>query len=449
VLVADDEDGIRRSLRKILELEGYRVLEAVDGIQAISLVREEQPDVAFLDIKMPECDGLEVLKTLEGHLGATAVVMISGHGTIQTALEATRLGAFDFLEKPLSRDRVVLAMRNAMQQSALKRENQLLRAEVSPKYQMIGQSAPFKALLEKLNKVGPTRASVLIRGETGTGKELMARALHDASGRRGRFVQVNCAAIPEELIESELFGHVKGAFTGAIRAQKGKFELADQGTLFLDEVADMSLKTQAKVLRVLQEGEVEPVGSHQTLSVDVRIIAATNKDLESMVQSGSFREDLLFRLNVIPLHSLPLRERREDIPLLIDHFCLQFARDNQRPLVPLSAEMVNFLHHQPFPGNIRELKNTVDRLLILGEHELSMSLKASHDEGDDTSENPLNSFFEAFPTLKAFRDEMERRYLSYHIDQCGGNLSKTADRIGTPRSNLYKKLEQFQIKPSG
>ena len=440
ILIVDDEESIRRSLEKIFVYEGYEVSLASNGQHALGFIQNQTPDVVFLDIKMPGMDGMEVLHQLNQLEFENPVVMISGHGSIQTAVDATRLGAFDFMEKPLQRDRVLLVCRNALEKKALLTENKMLMAEKEMPYNMIGEHPAFVELKNRLNKVAPTRATVLILGESGTGKELIARYIHHASRRRGRFVQVNCAAIPEDLIESELFGHVKGSFTGAISDQKGKFLYADKGSIFLDEVADMSLKTQAKVLRVLQEGEVEPVGGGNTFTVDTRVIAATNKDLENMVREGAFREDLFFRLNVVPVKSLPLRERKSDIPLLIEHFRRQFMEENGVKVPPFKLDTIQTLKSMGFKGNIRELKNTVERILILGEEELS-TIKPTNWGNSGGLEN----FFLGFTTLKKFKEETEKAFLLAKIKENMGNLSKTADAIDTPRSNLYKKIEQFEI----
>lgn len=440
ILIVDDEEAIRKSLEKIFLYEGYDVSLAANGKHAIGFVENQMPDVVFLDIKMSGMDGMDVLEKLQEMDFQNPVVMISGHGSIQTAVEATRLGAFDFLEKPLQRDRVLLVCRNALERQSLFSENKRLIAETEQPHQMIGEHHLFLDMKARLDKVAPTRATVLIQGESGTGKELIARYIHKSSGRQGRFVQVNCAAIPENLIESELFGHVKGAFTGASKDQKGKFFQADKGTIFLDEIADMSLKTQAKVLRVLQEGEVEPVGGNQTFKVDTRVLAATNKNLEQMVQEGEFREDLFFRLNVVPVNSLALRERKSDILLLIEHFRQQFIRENGVKVSPFSKETLEFLQGMSFKGNIRELKNTVERLLILGESELN-SIKPIVGQavpGDD-------SFFLRFSSLKQFKEETEKAFLKAKIKQHNGNLSRTAEAIDTPRSNLYKKIEQYGL----
>src|SRR5215204_5116740 len=366
ILVVDDEAEIRRSVRMILEYEGYDVQEASSGPEAIALVEREPPDLAFLDIKMGGMDGLETLQKIRQTNEALPVVIISGHGTVSTAVEATKLGAFDFIEKPLASERVLVTIRNALDQGRLRDENRSLKRAVEARHQMIGESASIRQIWDAIKRASPTTATVLLLGESGSGKELVARAIHRNSLRsRDRFVQVNCAAIPEELIESELFGHEKGSFTGATEKQIGKFEQADRGTIFLDEVGDMSPKTQAKVLRVLQEQEVERLGSARTIKVDVRVIAATNKDLEEAISRGEFREDLFFRLNVIPIVVPPLRERREDIPQLVHHFAKLMGEEHNLKPKKFEPAAMEALQRYRWRGNIRELRNTVERVLIM------------------------------------------------------------------------------------
>src|SRR5438132_1216946 len=366
VLVIDDEAAIRDSLRMTLEYEGYEFVGAATGQEGLTLAEREGPDLVLLDVKMPGMDGLEVLERLRSMNESLPVVVISGHGTISTAVEATKKGAFDFIEKPFASERVLVSLRNALDQRRLKDENRSLKKAVEIRHQMIGDSAALKQVMAAVGRAAPTNATVLIHGESGVGKELVARTIHRNSLRsRERFVQVNCAAIPEELIESELFGHEKGSFTGATEKQVGKFEQADRGTIFLDEVGDMSAKTQAKVLRVLQEGEVERLGSARTIKVDVRVIAATNKNLEEEIDRGHFREDLYFRLAVIPIHVPPLRERGEDIPVLIRHYLESFARENNMRSKRVTAAAMDALQRYRWKGNIRELRNTVERLFIM------------------------------------------------------------------------------------
>src|SRR5882762_3376741 len=366
ILVIDDEAAIRDSLRMTLEYEGYEFIGAATGQEGLALAEREAPDLVLLDVKMPGMDGIEVLERLRNMNEALPVVVVSGHGTISTAVEATKKGAFDFIEKPFASERVLVSLRNALDSRQLRDENRTLKKAVEIRHQMIGESAGLKQVMAAISRAAPTHATVLIQGESGVGKELVARTIHRNSLRsRERFVQVNCAAIPEELIESELFGHEKGSFTGATEKQVGKFEQADRGTIFLDEVGDMSAKTQAKVLRVLQEGEVERLGSARTIKVDVRVIAATNKDLEAEIERGTFREDLYFRLSVIPIRVPPLRDRREDIPTLVRHFVDIFSRESNRRPMRFSPAALDFMQKARWKGNIRELKNTVERLLIM------------------------------------------------------------------------------------
>jgi len=408
----------------------------------------------FVDIKMPGLDGLEVLSRLRTLNETLPVVVVSAHATTSTALEAGKLGAFRFIEKPLSKDYVIDAIREGLELGNLRRENRQLRTALEAKYQIIGETASLKHVMEQVRRAAPTSATVLILGESGVGKELVARAIHRNSLReKERFIQVNCAAIPEELIESELFGHERGAFTGATEKQTGKFELADKGTIFLDEIGDMSPKTQAKVLRVLQEGEVERLGSARTIKVDVRVIGATNKDLEEEIAAGRFREDLYFRLSVIPITVAPLRERLEDIPLLVQHFVALFGKENNRRPARFTPGAIDALKQARWRGNIRELRNLVERLLIMSDRDVI--------EGDDvrsvvrTDARPAAASAEtasvAAPsarpaTLREFKEVSERAFLAEKLREFGWNISKTAEVIDTPRSNLYKKLEQYNIK---
>ncbi len=453
ILVVDDEAAIRDSMRMILEYEGYEFIGAPTGQDAIASVERDAPDMVFLDIKMPGMDGLDVLSRIKNISDQLPVVMISGHGTVSTAVEATKLGAFDFIEKPLASDRVLLTIRNAIDQSRLRDENRSLRRAIEVRHEMVGSSPALKQIVDAVRRAAPTNATVLIQGESGVGKELVARMIHGNSlRRRERFVQVNCAAIPDELIESELFGHEKGSFTGATEKQIGKFEQADKGTIFLDEVGDMSLKTQAKVLRVLQEGEVERVGSAKTLKVDVRVIAATNKDLEKEIEKGNFREDLFFRLSVIPIFVPPLRERTEDIPILARHFVDLFSRENNFRPKRFTPAAVDALQRYRWKGNIRELRNTIERVIIMTSadaidvQDLPEPLRsearvpvAAGDGGGAPGGEPPG-------TLREFKETAERTFLVQKLRENGWNISKTAEAIGTPRSNLYKKLEQYNIR---
>jgi two-component system, NtrC family, nitrogen regulation response regulator NtrX len=447
ILVIDDESAIRDSLRMILEYEGYEVQGAATGHDGLALVDRDPPELVFLDIKMAGMDGLEVLQRLKAGHDTLPVVMISGHATVSTAVEATKLGAFDFIEKPLSTERVLVTVRNALDRLRLVDENVTLRKAQEVRHQLVGESAGLRGTLDAVKRAAPTSATVLITGESGVGKELVARAIHRNSLRaRERFIQVNCAAIPDDLIESELFGHEKGSFTGATEKQVGKFEQADRGTIFLDEVGDMSLKTQAKVLRVLQEGEVERLGSSRTIKVDVRVIAATNKDLEQEVEKGSFR------LNVIPIHVPPLRERAEDVPTLVRHFLDLLARENNvRPKRITEAALTGLQRHR-WRGNIRELRNTIERLVIMtpgdtiDAGDLPPMMARTLPEVRDVA-TPRGGEAEAAPagTLREHKELAERAFLVQKLRETGWNISKTADLIDTPRSNLYKKLEQYKI----
>jgi two-component system nitrogen regulation response regulator NtrX len=454
ILVIDDESAIRDSLKMMLEYEGYEFMGAATGQEGLALAERETPDLVLLDVKMPGMDGLEVLDRLRAMNEALPVVVVSGHGTISTAVEATKKGAFDFIEKPFASDRVLVSLRNALDQRQLRDENRTLKKAVEVRHQMIGDSAALKRVMASVSRAAPTNATVLIQGESGVGKELVARTIHRNSLRsRDRFVQVNCAAIPEELIESELFGHEKGSFTGATEKQVGKFEQADRGTIFLDEVGDMSAKTQAKVLRVLQEGEVERLGSSRTIKVDVRVIAATNKNLEEEIEKGTFREDLYFRLAVIPIHVPALRERPEDVPLLVRHYIETFSRENNTRPKRITQTALDALQRHRWKGNIRELRNTVERMIIMTGSDTidvadlpssvrnpaaAVSTANAHRSGGEAPETKAG-------TLREFKDVSERAYLVAKLRENGWNISKTAEVIDTPRSNLYKKLEQYHI----
>jgi two-component system nitrogen regulation response regulator NtrX len=446
ILVIDDEAEIRRSVRMILEYEGYEVLEASSGPEGVTMAERESPDLVFLDIKMPGMDGLEALQRIKASNETLPIVIISGHGTVSTAVEATKAGAFDFIEKPLASERVLVTIRNALDQTRLRDENKSLKRAAEVRHQMVGESQALRHVWDAIKRASPTNATVLLLGESGSGKELVARSIHRNSLRsRERFVQVNCAAIPEELIESELFGHEKGSFTGATEKQIGKFEQADHGTIFLDEVGDMSPKTQAKVLRVLQEGEVERLGSARTIKVDVRVIAATNKDLEAEIEKGTFREDLYFRLSVIPIRVPPLRDRREDIPALVKHFADLFRSDNNRRPQRFTPAALDYLQKARWKGNVRELKNTVERLIIMTPGDAIdvddlrdiVRIEQKAPASDNERERP--------GTLREFKESAERTFLVGKLRENNWNISKTAEVIGTPRSNLYKKLEQYGI----
>ena len=460
ILVIDDEVAIRESLRMILEYEDYQFVGAASGQEGLSLVQRDRPDLVLLDIKMPGMDGMEVLRKMRAIDETLPVVMISGHGTTATAVDAIRSGALDFLDKPLSSERVIVTLQNALRQSELRTENRELKLAMESKYEIGGKSPSLRKVLEAVQRAAPTNATVLLLGESGVGKELVARTIHRNSPRAGqRFVQVNCAAIPEELIESELFGHEKGSFTGATEKQIGKFEQADRGTIFLDEIGDMSQKTQAKVLRVLQEQEVERLGSARTIKVDVRVIAATNKNLEDAIQRAEFREDLYFRLNVIPIVVPPLRERRDDIPLLVQHFGKLTSDEHNVKPKKFDAGAMDALQRYRWRGNIRELRNTIERVMIMTPSDIVRADDLAREPaGADTSALSAGadtatsgaSVSEAPPpaagTLREFKDGAERAYLVHKLRENNWNISKTADVIDTPRSNLYKKLEQYGIK---
>jgi two-component system nitrogen regulation response regulator NtrX len=452
ILVIDDDAAIRDSLRMTLEYAGYELVGAATGQEGLALVERDQPDLVLLDIKMPGMDGMEVLTRLRAMNDALPVVMISGHGTTATAVEAIKKGAVDFLDKPFeSTDRLLVTIGNALDQGRLREENRTLKKAVEVRHQMIGETPALQQVMAAIGRAAPTNATVLIQGESGVGKELVARTIHRNSLRsRERFVQVNCAAIPEELIESELFGHEKGSFTGATEKQVGKFEQADKGTIFLDEVGDMSPKTQAKVLRVLQEGEVERLGSARTIKVDVRVIAATNKNLEEEIEKGNFREDLYFRLAVIPIFVPPLRERAEDIPLLVRRFMETFSRENNVRPKRISQAALELLQRHRWKGNIRELLNTVERLMIMTIGEtIDVADLPPNLRSPQASAAPVRGAVESdgahAGTLREFKDSAERAYLVARLRENGWNISRTAEVIDTPRSNLYKKLEQYQI----
>jgi two-component system nitrogen regulation response regulator NtrX len=442
VLIIDDEEAIRSSLKMIFEYEGYDCLLAANGPAGLAIASRESPDLVFLDIKMPQMDGLEVLKQLKAQDETLPVVILSGHGNVKTAVEATKLGAYDFIEKPPDTERILLVARNGLRERKLTDENKRLKLSFEDRYRMVGQSTTLEKVTEAIRRAAPTNATVLITGESGVGKEMVARAIHKNSLRKDEpFVQVNCAAIPEELIESELFGHEKGSFTGATEKQIGKFELAHKGTIFLDEVGDMSLRTQAKVLRVLQEGEVERIGSQKTIQVDVRVIAATNKNLEEQIEKGEFREDLYFRLSVIPVRVPALRERMEDIPALVQHFVKQFSAENNFRPKAVSPEAMDALRRHPWRGNVRELRNTIERLIIMSPQDTIRP-----EDLTDVLRKPAEGTPDSAGSLRDFKESVERQFLVQKLRENKWNISATATAIGTPRSNLYKKLEQYQIK---
>jgi two-component system, NtrC family, nitrogen regulation response regulator NtrX len=446
ILIVDDEAGVRSSLTGVLKDEGYTVEAVASGEACLDRLARGPVDLVVLDIWLPGMDGLATLQRLRERRADAAVVMISGHGNIESAVRAIKLGAYDFVEKPLSLEKTVLAVRNALRQRELEAENRALRATVDRRLVMVGDSYVMAQLREQVAMAAPTNGRVLIYGENGTGKELVARSIHAMSRRRsGPFIEVNCAAIPEELIESELFGHMKGAFTGAVADRRGKFELADGGTLFLDEIGDMSVKTQAKVLRALQEQVVEPLGGAASVKVDVRVIAATNKDLPAEIRDGRFREDLYFRLNVIPIFVPPLRDRDSDVPLLADHFMAEMAREYGRRLKKLDAQAAARLRAYHWPGNVRELRNLIERLIIMAPGEtIGLQDLAFLDGAADRPPGPPD---EALIPLHDARDRFERDYILRALAAQRGNISRTAEVLGVERSNLYRKMRAFGIAP--
>ncbi|HMW32539.1 MAG TPA: sigma-54 dependent transcriptional regulator [bacterium] len=448
VLIVDDEKNIRRTVEMILQ-DTYTVSTAESGREAFNILKEQPIDLVFLDLLMPEMNGIDVLKEIRTINPDTTVVMMSGHGTIENAVEAVKLGAYDFIEKPLTKEKLIIAAKNALERVSLKEENRILRQEVNKRFEMVGESPGMKEIKATISKISPTNARVLILGESGTGKELVARAIHDNSPRKSKpFIKVNCAAIPEELIESELFGAVKGAFTGAVADRDGKFVLADKGSIFLDEIGDMSLKVQAKVLRALQEGEFEKVGGTKTIKVDVRVIAATNKDLKEEVKKGMFREDLYFRLNVVPILMPPLRQRKADVPFLIQHFVKLCAAEGGLPEKTFSDEAMQTLSDYGWPGNIRELRNVVERTLILSltdivqREDLPRQILAA----ESTTAVATNLNYEDGKTLKDFKEEAEKQYIIQVLQKNNWNVSRTAEELDVERTNLHKKLKQYNIE---
>jgi len=450
ILVVDDERSIREALLQVFEYRDHEVRAAEDGPDALDAYAAFGPDVTFLDVKMPGMDGLEVLSRIRERDPLAVVVMISGHGTIDTAVEATRAGAFDFLEKPLDTDRLLVTLRNALEVRGLSAQVQRLSDEIEARHRIVGESPGIRAVLERIERVAPTDARVLITGENGTGKELVARAIHRISERReGPFVEVNCAAIPSELIESELFGHMKGSFTGAVRDRAGRFEQADGGTLFLDEVGDMSPAAQAKVLRALEEGVVTRVGGTEAVSVDVRVVAATNKDLSAEIEAGRFREDLFYRLNVVPIHVPPLRERREDIPALVAHFVELAVRNDRVPPRRFEDAALARLQRLDWPGNVRELRNTVERLLILASGDPIRAPDVDLLVSGQGGGGGLGGDLLSVESFQEFKEKAEQAYLLHKLRENDWNVSETARRIGMPRSNLYKKIERYGLVREG
>jgi two-component system nitrogen regulation response regulator NtrX len=450
ILIIDDEDSIRFSLDGILQDEGFRPVFASNGEEGLEKIREENPDLVLLDIWMPGIDGLETLQRAKEQWPELLVVMMSGHGTIETAVKALKMGAYDFIEKPLALEKVLLCVQNALKMGQLLEENRNLKARIAKDYEMIGESPPIAELKQQISIAAPTNGWVLITGENGTGKELVARAIHNLSNRREKpFVEVNCAAIPEDLIESELFGHEKGSFTGATTQRKGKFDLANEGTLFLDEIGDMSLKTQAKVLRILQERKFERVGGTRTIEVDVRVIAATNKNLEEEMQKGSFREDLFYRLNVLPFHVPSLRERREDIAPLVKHFLAHFSRQESREDKTMAPDAMKVLQNYSWPGNVRELKNLIERLVImtpgnkirLEDLPANLTSKQNSSFSSGLAGSALNA-----GNFREAKEEFEREYILRKLQENEWNISRTAEDIDLERSNLHRKIKTHGIE---
>ncbi len=446
ILVVDDEPGIRQSLTGVLEDEGYAAEAVGSGEACLEALPGENFELVLLDIWLPGVDGMEVLSRIQEipFLDRPVVVMISGHGSIEAAVKATKLGAFDFLEKPLSIEKVAVVVKNALDHRRLRLENSRLKADSDSHYRIIGESVSMKALRQQLALMAGTNGRVLIYGESGTGKELVAHAIHAMSPRASEpFIEVNCAAIPEELIESELFGHIKGSFTGAHEDKTGKFKKADGGTLFLDEVGDMSLRTQAKVLRALEEQRFEPVGASQSVQVDVRVVAATNKHLEDEIERGNFREDLFYRLNVIPFFVPPLRDRREDIPLLANHFLREFTTAYGRKPKELTPEAYRILTEYTWPGNVRELKNLIERIVILNPQ---VRVDARHIPLN-TARRPSDRPMDRFGSLQEVREAVEREYILRKLEETNGNVTRTAELLGLERSNLYRKMKTLGIGP--
>jgi two-component system nitrogen regulation response regulator NtrX len=443
ILIVDDEESIRHTLGGILADEGYEVLMAASGEDALKIVDEELPNLVMLDIWLPGIDGIETLKAIRAENPQIGVVMMSGHGTIETAVKATKLGAFDFIEKPLSLDKVIITINNALGLIHLEEENKFLKQKFPQDYELTGTSSSIQELKEMIGIVAPTNAWILIMGENGTGKELVARSIHRLSKRSNKsFIEVNCAAIPEELIESELFGHERGAFTGATAKKRGKFDLAHEGTIFLDEVADMSLKAQAKVLRILQEKKFERVGGLSLIATDVRVLAATNKELEKEMEEGRFRQDLFYRLNVIPLKIPPLRDRAEDIPLLVKRFLMEFAAKEREAEKTITEDALAALMEHDWPGNVRELKNIIERLVIMtpdnviSRNDIPFLEKQEQEIDEDEDDYSSDSFREA-------KMDFEKQYLAKKLREFEGNISKTAEAIGLERSNLHRKIKAY------
>ncbi|MEK7773706.1 MAG: sigma-54 dependent transcriptional regulator [Deltaproteobacteria bacterium] len=448
VMVVDDEKDIRDALAGVFRDEGCSVITAGSSEEALRRLEADPPDLVLLDIWLPGMDGTEALREIKARYPDLPVIMISGHANIEAAVKTTKLGAYDFIEKPLSLDKVILAAEHAIDHRRLIEENSGLRVRALGKFEIIGESRAMQALKSDIKRVAPTNSWALITGENGTGKELVARNIYLLSNRSGKpFIEVNCAAIPEELIESELFGHEKGAFTNAIAQKKGKFDMADKGTIFLDEIGDMSLKTQAKILRILQEKSFERVGGNELISVDVRVIAATNKDLMEQISKGEFREDLYYRLNVIPFHVPPLRERVQDVPLLIEHFLDEFSRETAREHLALTKESMEALVNYAWPGNVRELKNLIERLVIMTpSNQITPDDIPPYIRGAQAHTPPHHRSAFSSSLIKEARRDFEREFILRKLKEFGGNIARTAEAIGIERSHLYRKIRSYGIE---
>lgn len=445
VLIIDDEQEICNSISMILEYEGYAVDSTISAIEGLKKFNEQDFAAVLLDIQMPEMNGFEVLKKIKEAKPSTSVIIISAHGSVENAIKATRLGAFDFLEKPIDRDKLLISVRNAIEQAALKEENEEIKKIFVGEGEILGRSKAIQKILELIDKVAPLDTRVLITGENGTGKELVARAIHKKSQRKDKpFIEVNCAAIPNELIESELFGHEKGSFTGAVSQRIGKFELANKGIIFLDEIGDMSLQAQAKVLRAIEEGRIERVGGGKKIEVDVRIIAATNKNLLEEIQKGNFREDLYHRLNVIPIHVPPLRERIEDIPILVEHFCKEITAKHKKPSVRFTDDAIKLLQAQPWTGNVRELRNIVERIIIIVDKK-EISAK-DIDFLFSGSQASLDNLIETSNSFQEFKEKAEKAFILKQLKANDWNISKTAEILDIQRSHLYTKMRKYGIE---
>ena len=451
ILVVDDERSIRTALKTILSSDGYKVTTGEDAAAGLEALGNDDIDLAILDIKMPRIDGITLLKQIRGMDPHLPVIFLSAHGSVETAVEATKLGAFDFLEKPPDRDKILFAVRNGLEKRRLTLENRNLREKAEKNVRLLGESDPVRAVWEIINRVGPTNARVLVTGENGTGKELVAWEIWRKSTRADRpFIKVNCAAIPEELIESELFGHEKGSFTGAATRKTGKFEQADGGTLFLDEVGDMSLSAQSKVLRILQEGEIERVGGMNTINVDVRVFAATNKNLVEEVESGNFREDLFFRLNVVPIRLSPLRERGDDISLLASLFLADFSRESGFGVKRFADDAIARLCSYHWPGNVRELRNFVERTAIMTDaSRVAASMLPPFDRINSGAAKGGGSIPTRAATFQEFKELSEAEFLGGKLAENGWNIAATARMLEMQRSNLYKKIEKYELRAPG